>query len=210
MYAYTRQVFNYTIKSNAKYLTYRQILSASSMFQIILFIFSLRDSLLLAVKLLCNPRQIDNVTAAVYWNTLGAGLQCYCRSSVTTLWPLRLSRVDEVIAQLLRISAVPDGWLLRVCVYGTSSHTLTHGTRRHQTCVVLVTVPLMFLYQTNSGICSTGAGQQRSLTKLSSVNMKSQQKETHTNCKRWWYVPDHNFSSAAPPNFAFLLCTLSV
>lgn len=181
----------------------------------------------LAVKLLRNPCQIDNMAAADYWNTLGGmgGVsQCHCRSSVTTPWPLQLSRVDEVIAQLLRISAVPDGCLLRVCVcvwacvcatvcvhaYGTPG---THRTRRHQTvtCVVLVTVPVfLFPYQTNLGTCSTGAGQQRSLAKLSSLNMKSEKKETHTSYKGWYYIPNHNFRSAVQPNFAFLLCAVLV
>lgn len=74
-----------------------------------------------------------------------------------------------------------------VCVhaYGTPG---THRTRRHQTvtCVVLVTVPVcLFPYQTNLGTCSTGAGQQRSLAKLSSLNMKSEKKETHTSYMGW-------------------------
>lgn len=72
--------------------------------------------------------------------THSGGSPCHCRSSVTPAWPLRLSRVDEVITQLFRISVVPDSWLLRVCVcvcvYANDTpgqHTVTRGTRQHKT-----------------------------------------------------------------------------
>lgn len=163
------------------------------MFQIKFFTFASGiHTLLLAVTLtLCNPRQIDNVTAADHWNTLGGGSRCPCRSSVTTPRPLRLSRVDEVIAQLLRISAVPDGWLLRVCVhvcvhiarlvtqYWWNQATSDSGLRCPGNCPSDASIP-------DSGMCSAGAGRQRSLTKTSSSSIKSQNKETHTNYKRWY------------------------